>query len=417
MDSILNRDASCFSAADILLPAKENLQRWAVIACDQFTSQPEYWKKVEKTAAGVPSSYHLILPESELKQDCGERIEKIHLTMRRYLEDKIFLEYPDCFVYTERALSNGSIRRGIIGKVDLEQYDYSDGAALKVRATERTVEERIPPRMKIREGASLELPHILLLCNDDHHQLIEPLSLMKNQLPKLYDFDLMMFGGHIAGWLVSGEVKVELEKRLSEYEQYETARRSERQFLYAVGDGNHSLATAKAYYEDMKKKDPATDFSRHPARYVLCELNNIHDPNLTLEPIHRIVKNCDTQALVNALMSELNVENGTQIPWVSEGKKGVITVSRETGSLPLAPLQAFLDLWLQKHEGELDYIHGTAALKELENTPNCIGFQLPMIDKNVIFNEIAENGVLPRKTFSMGEAEDKRYYLEARRLL
>ena len=404
---------NCFSAADILLP-EGDLQRWAVIACDQFTSQPEYWRKVEENTAGIPSSYHLILPESELNHDCGERIDGIHRMMRQYLEEKVFLEYPDCYVYTERVLSNGSVRRGLIGKVDLEEYDYSDGAALKVRATEKTVEERIPPRMKIREGAALELPHILLLCNDERHQLIEPFSLKKNQMPRLYDFDLMMSGGHIAGWLINGSLKDDLDQRLFEYEHDETGYHSGNKIVYAVGDGNHSLATAKACYEEMKRKEPETDFSGHPARYVLCELNNIHDPNLILEPIHRIIKNCDTQALIDAIMSELDVPIGITIPWVSAGRKGAVTVSQTSESLPLVTLQDFLDQWLQNHEGELDYIHGTAARKELETTPNCIGFQLPLVDKDVLFNEIEKNGVLPRKTFSLGEAEDKRYYLEAR---
>ena len=417
MERIQNRADSCFSAADILLPTKEDLQRWAVIACDQFTSQPEYWRKVEEITDDIRSSYHLILPESELKHDCRERIETIHRTMRRYLAERVFTEYPDCFIYTERVLSTGFIRRGLIGKVDLEQYDYTDGAALKVRATERTVEERIPPRMKIREGAPLELPHILLLCNDASHQLIEPFSAMKNELPNIYDFDLMMSGGRISGWLISGVIKDDLEKRLLAYEQYESEGSSQSLPVYAVGDGNHSLATAKACYEEMKRNSPETDYSSHPARYVLCELNNIYDPNLTLEPIHRIVKNCDTQALINSLKSEFHAPDGTEIPWVSAGRKGTVTISGNNGMLPLASLQMFLDEWLQFHEGELDYIHGTTALKELENTPDCIGFQLPPIDKKELFHEISANGVLPRKTFSMGEAEDKRYYLEARKII
>ncbi len=417
MDRTQNQDVNCFSAADVLLPSKADLQRWAVIACDQFTSQPEYWHIVEEKTAGIPSSYHLILPEAELKYDCSERIEKIHNTMLKYLEEKIFQVYSDCFIFTERELSNGSVRRGLIGKVDLEQYDYSEGAALKVRATERTVAERIPPRMKIRKEAALELPHILLLCNDERHQLIEPFSHMKTQMPKLYDFELMMSGGHVSGWLISGELKDSLEKRLAEYEHYESERYTDNQLVYAVGDGNHSLATAKACYEELKRNDPETDFSGHPARYVLCELNNIRDENLVLEPIHRIVKNCDTKALINDLMSGLNAPNGVKIPWVSAGRKGAVTVSRHSGSIPLAALQMFLDDWLQSHDGELDYIHGTNALRELEKTPNCIGFRLPPIDKEKVFEEISANGVLPRKSFSLGEAEDKRYYLEARKIL
>jgi len=417
MTECTSKTNDCFGAADILLPGNCDLQRWAVIACDQFTSQPEYWEQVDTLTEGVPSAGHLILPECRLSSSSDETIGHIHETMAQYIREGLLQAYPGCFLYTERTLLSGQIRRGLIGRVDLEQYDYSGEVDAEVRATEQTVSERIPPRMAVRRGAALELPHVLLLCDDERGEVIETLTEHKNHLKKLYDFDLMLGGGHLAGWLVDGEERRALEQRIAAYEHRERQKHPAARLLYAVGDGNHSLATAKACYEEQKAQHPEQDFSRHPARYALCELNNIHDPSQVFEPIHRIVKHCDTGKLIRDLSERFDAPDGTPVPWVSGGKSGVLWIPEEGDLLPLAVLQRGLDRWLTENEGELDYIHGDAALRALEHEAGSVGFRLPAIDKNSLFPGILSGGVLPRKTFSMGEAEEKRYYLEARKIL
>ena len=416
MKENLSKNHDCFGAADVLLPENCDLQRWAVIACDQFTSQPEYWEKVDSLTEGVPSAGHLILPECRLSTSEGA-IEEIHETMADYVGRGLLRTYRDSFVYVERTLHSGQVRRGLIGMVDLEQYDYSGAVDAAVRATEQTVAERIPPRMAVRRGASLELPHVLLLCNDERGEVIETLTARRDRLKKLYDFELMLGGGHIAGWLVDGEEKRALERRIAEYEQRERQKHPNARLLYAVGDGNHSLATAKACYEELKAQHPDQDFARHPARYALCELNNIHDSSQVFEPIHRIVKHCDTESLIRDLMERLNAPKGTPVPWVGGGKSGTLCIPEEGELLPLALLQRELDRWLAENEGEIDYIHGDSALHALEHEAGSVGFRLPAIDKESLFPGILSGGVLPRKTFSMGEAEEKRYYLEARKIL
>ena len=411
------RASGCFTAADILIPCEKDLPRWAVIACDQFTSQPEYWDQVRQITDGVLSAYHLILPECDLSADVKERIRKIHHNMLGCLQDDLLRKFDNCFLYTERSLQSGQTRCGLIGKVDLEQYDYSGQIDSEVRATEKTIPERIPPRMGIRRGAALELPHILLLCDDDRQQLIEPLRKKKNNLPKVYDFDLMLNGGHVAGWLIQGEEKCMLEQRIAAYEQYEQEKHIAAKLLYAVGDGNHSLATAKACYEELKERLPEEEYLTHPARYALCELNNIHDPCQFFEPIHRIVKKCNAGKLIQDLSDQFSSAGGAEIPWMSGSSRGVLHISDHSGQLPLSQLQEALESWVGSNGGELDYIHGEENLMELTAEPDTAGFLLPTVDKDSLFPGILSGGVLPRKTFSMGEAEEKRYYLEARRII
>ena len=415
MEQILS-SAACFSAADILLPSFPELESWAVIACDQFTSQPEYWRQVEALTAGRYSASHLILPESELGQQNAARISCIHETMLRYLQSDVFRAYPDAYLYTERSLRNGGIRRGIIGKVDLEAYDYTGFVNSCIRATEKTVAERIPPRMAIRRGAALELPHVLLLCDDDRRMLVEPFQQKRNQLQKLYDFDLMLGGGHIEGWLISGSEKAKLDEKLVEYACCQREKYPGMNLQYVVGDGNHSLATAKACYEELKAQNADNIPADHPARYALCELNNIHDPSLVCQPIHRVVKQCDSRALLEDLQSAFPGNEGAVIPWYGCGMSGTVRIPADRSRLPLAVLQKFLDDWLMDHAGAIDYIHGAEALQNLCSGTDSVGFLLPAVDKDLLFPTVLSDGVLPRKTFSMGEAFDKRYYLEARRI-
>lgn len=407
-----------FMPARILLPNTAEMEKWAVIACDQFTSQPEYWQRVRDTVGEAPSALHLILPEAELGDGEEARIAAINAAMEDYLARGLFRCHEDAFVYVERSLMDGQIRRGLVGMIDLEQYDYSPGSQTAIRATESTVAERIPPRVRIRKDAALELPHVLLLCDDEQAGVIEPLSALKDGLQKLYDFELLEGGGHIAGWLVQSAEAEKVKARLEAYEAAETAKYSAygAPLLYAVGDGNHSLATAKACYEALKEQHPGEDLSAHPARFALVELENIHDPAQSFGPIHRIVKQTDPAALLAALQAEACAPEGFAIRWFCGEESGTLLLDPARGKLPVGILQRFLDDYLRDHPGQVDYIHGDDTLRELAAEADSIGFLLPVPEKGRFFESILADGVLPRKTFSMGHAQEKRYYLEARRI-
>lgn len=410
---------SVFQSADILVPQGREMEKWAVIACDQYTSQPEYWARVREYVGDAESVLNLILPEAEM-EEADQRIEGIHKVMHQYLESSVFEEYKKSYIYIERTLVNGTIRKGVIGAVDLENYDYSDCSTAAIRATERTVEERIPPRMNIRRNAPIELPHILMLCDDKERTLIESLEQIKGECKKLYEFDLMEDGGHIAGWLVEGELVQLFDEKLNAYiannaKEYEGTGKVP--MVFAVGDGNHSLATAKACYEELKRNNPGQDLSNHPARYALVELENIHDESQEFEPIHRILTDTDTKKLLDTMKEELCVEEGYPIICYVGEKEETIYLNSELGELPVAILQKFLDEYLEKAEGKIDYIHGEDVVKELAKKENSIGLILPDIAKNQFFKGIVMDGVLPRKTFSMGHAQEKRYYLEARKIV
>ncbi|MBQ7266729.1 MAG: DUF1015 domain-containing protein [Synergistaceae bacterium] len=385
-----------------MLPNINDLSRWAVIACDQFTSQPEYWDEVEKIAGSSPSAYNLILPEARLKADNSEAISRINESMADYLQRGIFTEYKNSYIYVEREMLDGSTRRGIIGAVDLEEYDYRPGTSPMIRATEETVSERIPPRKLIRRNAPLELSHVILLCDDERREIIEPLTLAKHSITKLYDFNLMLGGGRIRGWLVRGDHKRALNMRISSYIKRKSRELS---LVFAVGDGNHSLASAKACYEEGLT-----------SRYAMVELENIHDEALKFEPIHRIVKNIDPENFIAEIKDSIcSKSDSWPVKFFSGGKEGVIKISKSKGASALIVLQKYLD----EKGCEIDYIHDTEALKELSNENGCLGFQMPEFDESAkrdFFKVISESGTLPRKTFSMGHAKEKRYYLEARRI-
>ena len=408
-----------FVPARILLPRAVQMEKWAVIACDQFTSQPEYWERVERAVGDAPSALRLILPEAELAGPYERRIPAIHAAMRRYLDEGLFDVYEEAFVYVERSLTDGSVRRGLVGAVDLEQYDYRDDVSAAVRATERTVVERIPPRKKVRDGAPLELPHVLLLCDDAQKQIVEPLTAARESLPLLYDFSLMEGGGRIRGRLVQGEACRELRRRLASYESgvRQGAVGGAAPMLYAVGDGNHSLATAKACWEDLKVRLSAQERETHPARFALVELENLEDDCQQIEPIHRIVRHVGAAVLLTAIREGICAPGGHTVTWCSGGESGTLTLDPARGQLPVGILQAFLDEYLPAYGGEIDYIHDDAALRALAQEKDAVGFLLPAIEKKLLFRGIAADGVLPRKTFSMGHAVEKRYYLEAREIL
>lgn len=396
--------ANAFQSADILLP-KQGLEQWAVIACDQFTSEPDYWAAAEAAVGNAPSTLRLILPELYLNDGREARIAAINRTMDEYLQNGVLQPYPDTMLYIERAISGG-IRRGILGVIDLEDYDYHKGSRTLIRATEETVLERIPPRVQIRKDARLELPHILLLVDDPGQTVIEPLQTKKSELEKAYDFDLMLGGGHIEGYFIDTAEKARIAGAL----QALVAGQQD-PLLFAVGDGNHSLATAKACYE----QNPTPQ-----NRYALVEVVNIHDAALEFEPIYRVVFHVDPQQLLQALQAALGgMYAGTdaqEFTYYCGGQTGTLRL-KPTAKLPVGTLQAFLDDYCKAHPAaEIDYIHGKEAVKKLAAAPDTIGFLFSGMQKSELFPAIQADGSLPRKTFSMGRATDKRYYVECRKI-
>lgn len=403
-----------FKPADILLPKHADWEKWSVVACDQYTSEPEYWEKVEEIVGNAPSTLRLTLPEIYLEsEDAPARIAKIGEAMRAYAPEMETLE--NTFVFVERTLADGRVRRGIVGAVDLEAYNYEKGAKSPIRATEGTVIERIPPRLRVREGATMELPHVMILIDDRKKTVIEPL--MGNKGERLYDFDLMQGGGHIAGYRVSAEDAVRVQEAIAALAAEFTARTGEENpFVLAMGDGNHSLATAKAYYENIKKTLSPAEAAEHPARYALAEIVNLHDEALVFEPIHRVVFGVEPEALLAdfaAFCKENEGENAPQeIPYYHAGGEGVLKIEKPVSPLAVGTLQRFLD----EKGVKTDYIHGADVTERLGREAGNMGFLLPPMDKNALFDTVEADGVLPRKTFSMGEANEKRFYLEARKI-
>ena len=407
-----------FMAADILLPKNAEMDKWSVIACDQFTSDQDYWSRVAKNVGQSASTLNMILPEAKLGGSEEENhIRKINSTMRRYMESDLFQVYKGSYVYVERTLEDGSVRRGLVGAVDLEAYDYRPGSDSDIRATEKTVIERIPPRQRVRRDAPLEFTHVLLLCDDQEQVLLDPISQKKGSLKKLYDFDLMEEGGHISGWLVDGAEAKAFDSRLEAYSETVPGKYRDlagKAMTFAVGDGNHSLATAKTCYEELKKSDPNADFSDHPARYALVELENIHDESQVFEPIHRVIFDTNPREVLQELIRSCSASKGFPVEWYIGKEHGCIYLDPQKGELAVAILQGFLDQYLKDHAGRIDYIHDDDELIRLSEPSERIGFLLPAMEKSQLFRGVIAGGVLPRKTFSMGHAREKRYYLEGR---
>ena len=401
---------TCFAPADILLPADDETARfWPVVACDQFTSQREYWQELEKLVGDKPSALNIVFPEVYLDEGYG-RIESIQRHIRDYLGRGVLTErVHDGFVLVERSTRSG-VRIGLVGKVDLDCYDYTPESKALIRATEGTVISRIPPRVKIRQGAEVESPHVMLLCDDRERELIEPLYARRKELPKLYDLELLMGGGHLRGYAVTGE----LAKKTQEI----IARQQSRSDLYlAVGDGNHSLATAKTCWEQIRPGLTEAERKSHPARYALAEMVNLHCEALNFEPIHRVLFNVDAGKLIDDFTSAVPWAEGEDIVFIHKGGRRGVKLTAAGDRLPVDVLQTFLDRWLEAHpETEIDYVHGSAALEELSVKDGNCGMALKAMDKNALFPAIIAGGVLPRKTFSMGQAEEKRYYMECRKI-
>ena len=422
-------EKTAFSPANILLPQDCGLTKWAVVACDQYTSQPEYWQRVDNYVGDAPSTLRLILPESKLESDnVDQEIQKINQTMEAYLAEERLRELEDVMILLERKLSSGKTRLGLIGKLDLEQYSYEKNSGTPIRATEGTVLSRIPPRMAVRRNAPIELPHIMVLVDDPDKKIIEPLlkKESKKQMQMIYSATLMEKGGRVSGWLLSKEQAAKVQDQLTalgDPERFAQFYHAEGKpvLTYAMGDGNHSLATAKACWEELKPTLSPAERETHPARYALVELVNLHDDSLEFEPIHRVLFGVDPQKLLADFLAAYpdaheGAGEGHQITYVLPGKKGVITVPHPTAQLEVGTLQTFLDRYLEEHGGKIDYIHGEDVVEQLASQPDSIGFLLPPMGKDQLFPTVIFDGALPRKTFSMGEAHDKRFYLEARKI-
>lgn len=434
----------------LLLPRSGiDLTKWAVVACDQYTSQPDYWAQVETLVGDAPSTLRLMLPEVYLgAADEAQRIVAIQETMCRYLAEGVLEPQPPGLILVERETARGQLRRGLIAALDLEHYDFNPGAKTLIRPTEGTIMERLPPRVRVREQAPLELPHVMVLIDDPQHMVIDPL--FAEPLELLYDVPLMLDSGRVRGWRLDHPLLiqwvVEQLSRLADPATF-SARygvTDEPVLLYAMGDGNHSFATAKILWENLKRaaSDPVA-IMNHPARHALVELVNLHDKGLKFEAIHRVMFDVDTSHLLTGMTAFCatqgsaltvldypswsaarqawramqDVPNRQVIAFISGSRCGVLSIEQPRLTLPVASLQAFLDHYLtQQVSARIDYIHGEDALGQLGAQPGNIGFHLPTLDKNDFFRTVIHDGALPRKTFSMGGADEKRFYLECRRI-
>ena len=408
--------------AEILLPASGvPAETWACVACDQYTSEPSYWRQVEALTGSAPSAARLILPECWLR-DSAERIPRIHQAMADALKSGVLSPaVRNGFVLCERTVASGP-RLGLVCALDLEAYSFEADALPLIRPTEQTIASRLPPRLAIRRGAPVELTHIMILIDDPDRTVLEPLRAKAGSLRSLYDFDLMMNGGHLAGWAVeSAEDLGHVNRALNALRE----KLGDHPMLLAVGDGNHSLATAKAYWEEIRGNLSPHEREVHPARFALAEIVNIHDPALLFEPIHRIVTGTSLETLM-ADWKQDAAERGMTLAGAGEGhsftvisgsQEEPVTILNPEGAITCETLQKYLDRFLARHpEAGIDYIHGADSLRTLARQPGSVGFLLPEIDKHSFFRDVQTLGVLPRKTFSMGEANEKRYYMEAKKI-
>ena len=418
---------------EIMLPKEgTDYYKWAVVACDQFTSEPEYWDEVESIVGDAPSTLRLMLPELYLeKPGEAERIKDVRASMDKYLADGTLRKMePGCMLIKRTA--EGRTRLGLVIATDLEAYDFNKGSTSLTRATEGTVVERIPPRLRIRGDAPIEMPHILILIDDPDKSVIEPLVDAPKEV--IYDTDLMMDGGHITGCFIEEKDLEGAQEALSVlYDKAEEKYGAGHVIFQAMGDGNHSLATAKTAWENIKKTLSPEEIEGHPARYALCEIENIHDDGIVFEPIHRVIFANQGQSgmdLVNKLVDHLGKLNGKayladadaaapegafEIPYITGAQRGKIIIEEPENKLEVGALQAALDIMVKEEKVcDIDYIHGTAAVEKLSVRDGNAGFMLPPMDKFMLFPAVAADGALPRKTFSMGEANEKRYYIESR---
>ena len=398
-------------APHILLPKPgTDMHAYAVIACDQFTSQIDYWNDLKELVGDKLSTFHMIYPEAYLENtNQDEYIKQINQNINNYLKDNMLVDLGESFILVERITDYGVRRLGLILSVDLEEYSYKRGAPCSIKASEATIEERIPPRLKIRKDAPIELPHTLVLFDDKDRQIVEPLYQSRDKLPCVYDFELNQKGGHIRGYLIKDTNKV-----IEQFNQLFV--KNNNGLMFVVGDGNHSLATAKAHWEIIKKRLTKEQQENHPARFALVEANNIYDEGIIFEPIHRILFNCDNK-FVDGLKSVLKGEQSVCYAYNSKtGKIGLKTPKNAAETYQI--VQKYIDEYLINHpETKIDFIHDENSLIEIANkNPGSVAIVMPALGKGDIFEFVAKDMVLPRKSFSMGHASEKRYYLEAKKI-
>ena len=409
--------------ADILLPdfCAVDGKKWACVACDQYTSEPEYWERVAKNVKDSPSTLNLMLPEVWLGES-DMRVPPIQAAMKNYLNDGVLVEHKSSAVYLERIQSDGKLRRGLVCAIDLDDYDFSVGSVSPIRPTEKTVVERIPPRLAVRRGAPLEMPHVMLLV-DDPEDLI--LSRFAGRELNAYSFDLAEGGGSVSAAFVSADEFDELNASLAVLAD-NAVKRAEKNggapITIAVGDGNHSLATAKASWQEVRATLTEEEAKNHPARYALVEICNLHEESLVFEPIYRLIENVDVMELANDFEAFASSQNGRfpaqTFDMILEGNNVEVVIEHPEYTLPVASLQHFIDEWLKSHTRALiDYIHGEDTLCRLAAREACAGFVFEGMSKSDLFPAVEADGTLPRKTFSMGHAADKRYYIECRKIL
>ncbi len=409
-----------FIPGTFLFPRNADLPRWSVIACDQFTSRPAYWSEVEKLVGDAPSTLRLMLPEAYLAlPDKDSRSQAILDAMNDYLDRGLFEPLDDSYIYVERALSGGGLRRGLLGLLDLEAYDYREDSTSLVHATEGLVQERIPPRLALRGKAPLESAHLVLFYDDPELDIVAAAARLPGNT--LYDFDLMLGGGHIRGTRITGDAAEKLRVLLNRMAEPDRLAAkfggSASPVLFAVGDGNHSLATAKQCWERIRDTLTPEERKRHPARYTMAELVNLHEPAMEFEPIHRVVFDTDPEAFLSEAARRFP-ETGKAHPFrcmTAAGSAELCTGG--TIGQSIAALDAFLSEYIREHGGRIDYVHGLAEAQALCSAPDRAALLMPEMDKRDLFPSIVASGVLPKKSFSIGPALDKRYYLECRRII
>lgn len=415
-----------FSKGDILVPNVECMSAWSVIACDQYTSQPQYWRDVENFVKTKPSTLNMMVPEIRFaSDDLDQRICSVNRAMRTYLRRHMFYEVHD-YIYSRRVLSNGKVRCGLVGVIDLEQYEFHPGSQTTVRATEGVIQSLIEPRLAIRDLSPLEVSHTMLLIDDRENTVFPSLEQELDQMQLLYSFDLMMGSGSISGYLVTPEQSERIDRALTALATPEEMQKKygitdKGIFVYAVGDGNNSIATAKLHYDNLKRTLSPQKLRNHPARYTLSEIVNLHDDSFEFEPINRVLFGVDTANFLHQLSHvhrisyspqegqqyfDCVIGDETKRIWIADPSSNVVT----------GTVQNFIDHYIREFSGKVDYVHGENIVRQLAAQTDNVGILFPSIPKESLFETILIDGILPRKTFSMGTAADKRFYLECRKI-
>ncbi len=398
---------------NILLPKTDDFTAWACIACDQFTSEKEYWQELENKVKGKKTTLDLILPEIYLSDNPEARIATINQNIKDYLKSGVFNELEKGFILTVRKTPFVERRIGLIGTIDLDEYDFSQKSSALIRATEGTIEERIPPRLKIRKDADVEFPHVMVLFDDEQRAITERLYENRAELKKLYDFELNMGGGHVEGYFVSDYQSVlEGFSKLLDSDRLIKKYGENDKFAFAVGDGNHSLATAKTHWNNIKANLTEQEKKAHPARFALVELVNIYDEGIYFEPIYRYVLGVDKEKFLNGLKDV----DGGEMRVYTDGRMEFVAGENQ---LPegIRAVDKYIKEFIAQNGGEVDYVHGESNLiKLVDGRQDAVGILFEKLDKADLFKYVSKNGAFPRKTFSMGEGVEKRYYLEGRRI-